>query len=113
MFTSIFQIRAKTELKRLKKNIEKIKSLDATNVKIETSDNDRGKMSTKKAVLDLARKMTMTDVNNENEGLTINSSDASINIFTLSSEKKKSQDLIWKNIQKSSASSEFDVLFQQ
>jgi hypothetical protein len=92
--------------------MKKLKSLDATHVKIDSTENDKRKMYNNKAILDLTRRMTMTTFNTENEGFVFNSAQQSLIIFNLVNGKKKNRQTLWKNIRESDQNSKkLDSLF--
>lgn len=82
------------------KNIEKLKSLNASRIKLEVGDNDKLKMAKSKLKLALTKSLTMTYVKEDSKGFTINVADAAINKLQLnrSNSKETNREIIWNNI---------------
>lgn len=100
-------------MKKLEKNVGKLKSLNSTTITVSASENDLQRINEDKAVLHLARELTKTEFNNSNEVVITNAVSMSVDSFNLSSRSKtKNREQIWEKIEKSSKHAiEFEKLF--
>lgn len=91
-------IRARTHQKRLTKNLQKLKSLNASRVKIEVSDNDKLKLAKKKTKLALMKHLTSTFVNSEDKGYALNPLDLQLQPFQLNKNKSRqvNREVLWR-----------------
>lgn len=87
----------KQKKKKLEKCIGKMKSLNATSVKIEATENDQVKMAMNKAKMDLMKKLVKTFVN-YGGGFALNPHDLNVQTFQLNRTKQENRQRLWKTI---------------
>jgi hypothetical protein len=111
---SNFQIRAKTQQKKIQKNIGKLKSLNASSVKVEVRGNDKLKLANNKSKLDVTKMLLRIFVNSDDKGFVMNPLDHQLKLLELNSSNSKQQnrEIMWKTLaQSSNHIDEWDKLF--
>lgn len=103
-FNFSFKIRAKTQKKKFEKNIGKLKSLNASNIKIEVSENDKLKLAKNKTKLDLSKNLLRIFINSDDKGFTLNPIDWQLKLLQLnkSNSKQVNREILWKSLSQSS-----------
>lgn len=102
-YSFILQIRVKSNHKKLTKNIEKLKSLNASRIKLDVGENDKLKVAKSKLKLKLIKLMTKTHINKNSKGFTVNISNLETNPiqFNKNNSKEINQVQLWNNIGRS------------
>jgi hypothetical protein len=82
------------------KNIGKLKSLNATSVKIAVRDNDKIRLATNKTKLDLMRNLLKSFVNSDGCGFTVDPLDVQVMTFRLHKNNSKhvNREVFWRSI---------------
>lgn len=82
------------------KNIEKLKSLNASRIKLDVGENDKLKVAKSKLKLKLIKLMTKTYINKNSKGFTVNISNLEANPIQLNknNSKENNQVQLWNNI---------------
>lgn len=110
------KIRVKSQQKKLTKNIEKLKSLNASRVKLDVGENDKIKVAKSKLKLKLIKLMTKTYINEKSKGFTVNISNLETNLIQLNKNNTKelNRDQLWNNIGRSTVHVErWSSLFEE
>jgi len=99
------QIRTKTQQKKLDKNIEKLKSLNESRVRIEVGENDKLKIAKSRAKLSLVKTLSKTFLNSEGKGFSMNAdcSDSRSFQLNLNNSREVNRETLWNHIGQSSS----------
>lgn len=106
-------IQTKHKLKKQKKNVDKLKSLNTTKVNVEVSENDKTRINEDRAILHLVQELTKTRLNETNGAISVNPISMEVNTTDQKSRSKaKNRNQLWESIERSSKhAAEFEKLF--
>lgn len=95
-FFFLFQIRVKTQQKKLKKNLQKLKNIHTSRGKVEASDNDKMRLAKNKTKLDLMKKLSSAFINSvRQEGFISNPLDLQLQPIQLNKSRQVNRNTLW------------------